>query len=423
MDRGLDRLRRVLQWPETRFNRRLLPNANPHNDMTIAELPTPAVVVDRSRLEANLSAMQELADREGVHLRPHTKTHKSIDMARRQLALGATGLTVAKVGEAELFAEAGFTDIRIAYALVGRDKLERVAHLMRSGNRISFCLDTEEGAEAASAFFTAEGLEAQVLIETDIGYGRCGVRWDDPASSRWAVTVDEKPGLHVVGILTHAGHAYGGPQSETESLREALERVSDQERDRMLDFAASLREAGLQAAGDGSLEISIGSTPSISAFSNTERHGFRITEIRPGNYLYLDMTQVNLGVAPLDRCALSVWTTIISRHDNPDGSQRFFLDAGKKVLTSDGAYAAEGFGQILTSVDPMRPLDGTLINGLSEEHGWVRAASDVKVAVGERVRVVPNHACVVVNTQRDLHLIDADAVLESITVDAQSRVV
>lgn len=391
--------------------------------MMLSNLPTPAVVVDRSRLETNLSAMQAMADRENVGLRPHTKTHKSIEMARRQLQLGATGLTVAKVGEAELFVEAGFTDIRLAYTLVGKDKLERVAKLMRSGATISFCVDTSTAAEAASAFFSGVGLEAQVLIETDIGYGRCGVRWDNPDSARWAASVDEMPGLKVVGILTHAGHAYYGPKDDSESLREALERVSNQERDRMLDFAASLRDAGLSAAVDGSLEISIGSTPSISAFSNTERHGFRITEIRPGNYLYLDMTQANLGVAPLDRCSLTVWATVISRHDNPDGTQRFFLDSGKKVLTSDGAFASEGFGQILSSVAPMQPLEGTLINGLSEEHGWVKASGDVEISVGDRVRVVPNHACVVVNTQRQLYLIDGQEVIEPIVVDGQSRVV
>jgi len=391
--------------------------------MMLNDLPTPAVVVDLCRLEANLERMQALADKEQVHLRPHTKTHKSIDMARRQVALGATGLTVAKVGEAEVFAEAGFKDIRIAYALVGRDKLERVAQLMRAGVRMSFCVDTEEGAEAASAFFTAEGLEAEVLVETDIGYGRCGVRWDLPASASWTSAVDRKPGLRVVGILTHAGHAYGGPKDDSESLREALERVSEQERDRMLDFAAALRDAGVASAVDGSLEISIGSTPSISAFSNAERHGFRVTEIRPGNYLYLDMTQANLGVAPLDHCSLTVWATVISRHDNPDGSQRFFLDSGKKVLTSDGAFGSKGFGQILASTDPMQPLEGTLINGLSEEHGWVRADGRVDVSVGDRVRVVPNHACVVVNTQRELHLVDGDRVSGTIAVDGQSRVV
>lgn len=389
----------------------------------VADIPTPAVLVDATRLAANLEAMQAQADREGVRLRPHTKTHKSIAIAQQQRDLGALGLTVAKMGEAEMFAKAGFDDIRIAYALVGEEKYKRALLLIESGCRVSFCVDTLEGASAASAFFEARGASIDVLIETDIGYGRCGVRWDQPESAAFAARVDAMPGLNVVGILTHAGHAYNGPQHEGESLEHALKRVSDQERDRMLDFADALRTVEVQAAVNGSLEISIGSTPSISAFTNAERHGFRVTEIRPGNYLYLDMTQANLGVASMDRCSLTVLATVISRHDNPDGSQRFFLDSGKKVLTSDGAYGAEGYGQILSSSDPATPLQGTVINGLSEEHGWVHATAEVDVSVGDRLRVIPNHACVVVNTQRDLLLVDGDRVTGRISVDGQSLVV
>ncbi|MDA0874676.1 MAG: alanine racemase [Bacteroidetes bacterium] len=391
--------------------------------MLLSELPTPAVLVDVRRLEANLDAMQAHAEAQQVALRPHTKTHKSVDMARRQVARGARGLTVAKVGEAEVFATAGFQDIRLAYALVGEDKWERVIALSESGCRMGFCVDTGAGARAASDYFHARGLKAEVLIETDIGYGRCGVRWDHAESVRFATWVDGLPGLRVVGILTHAGHAYYGPHSEDESLSQALERVSNQERDRMLEFAVALREAGVRAAVDGSLEISIGSTPSIRAFTNRVHEGFRITEIRPGNYLYLDMTQVNLGVAPLDAVSLTVLATVISAHDHDDGSRRFFLDSGKKVLTSDGAYASKGYGQLLASWQPMTPMSDTIINALSEEHGWVRTTGSHPVTVGERLRVVPNHACVVVNTQRTLFLVDGERVVGTVNVDGQSRVV
>lgn len=391
--------------------------------MLLSELPTPAVLVDVHRLEANLDAMQAHARAQQVALRPHTKTHKSIDMARRQVEKGAQGLTVAKVGEAEVFAEAGFDDIRLAYALVGADKFERIAALAADGCRMSFCVDTGAGARAASEYFKQAGQPVEVMIETDIGYGRCGVRWDQEESIRFAAWMDSLPGLRVAGILTHAGHAYFGPHSEDETLMQALERVSNQERDRMLDFAVSLREAGVKAAVDGSLEISIGSTPSIRAFSNRTHEGFRVTEIRPGNYLYLDMTQVNLGVAPIDACSLTVLTSVISAHDNADGSRRFFLDAGKKVLTSDGAFGSKGYGQILSAWQPMKPMTDTVINALSEEHGWVRTTGTHAVAVGERLRVVPNHACVVVNTQQSLFLVDGERVVGRVRVDGQSRVV
>ncbi|MBT3449793.1 MAG: alanine racemase [Bacteroidetes Order II. Incertae sedis bacterium] len=390
--------------------------------MILSDLPTPAVLIEKKRLEKNLSVMQEHAAREGVHLRPHIKTHKSVFIATMQRDLGALGLTVAKLGEAETFVKAGFDDIRVAYALFGEDKYARVAQLMTQA-RISFCVDTMEGASAASAFFSAQGLEAEVVIETDIGYHRCGVLWNRSESAAFAACVDGMPGLKVVGILTHAGHSYYGPQTEGESLGDSLKRVSDQERDRMLEFAVSLREAGVRAAVTGDLEISIGSTPSLRYFSNTEYQGFKITEIRPGNYVFHDMTQVNLGVQPMDCCSLSVYATVFSRHRNADGSERLFLDAGKKVLTSDGAYQAEGFGQILYDSKEMVPMPHAVINALSEEHGWVRIRGGSTLRVGDRVRVVPNHACVVVSTQKQMVLVDGEDVIQTLPVDAQSLVV
>ena len=390
--------------------------------MIISDLPTPAVLVEKKRLEKNLSDMQEHAAREGVQLRPHTKTHKSVFIANMQRDLGASGLTVAKLGEAETFVDAGFEDIRLAYALVGDDKYARVARLMARA-RISFCVDTFEGASAASTFFSDKGLEAEVVVETDIGYHRCGVLWNRPEGAVFAARVDEMPGLKVVGILTHAGHSYYGPQSENESLADSLKRVSDQERDRMLEFAVSLREAGVRAAVSGDLEISIGSTPSLRYFTNKEHEGFRVTEIRPGNYVFHDMTQVNLGVQPIDRCALTAYATVFSKHRNEDGSDRLFLDSGKKVLTSDGAFKAAGFGQILENADNMVPLPNSVVNALSEEHGWVRIEGGTSLQVGDRVRVVPNHACVVVNTQKQMVLVEGENVIQAIPVDAQSLVV
>ena len=389
--------------------------------MLISDLPTPALLIDKNRLEINLLDMQKRADDNQVRLRPHTKTHKSVAIARWQRERGASGLTVAKLGEAETFAEAGFEDIRLAYALVGDDKYERVLALKESCN-VSFCVDTAEGARGASKFFSENRAEVDIMIETDIGYGRCGVRYDDPASLEFARLVDSLPGLNVKGILTHAGHAYAGPKLEGESKAEALKRVSDQERDRMLEFAVELRKAGIKAAVEGTLEISVGSTPSLRYFSNKSLDGFSVTEIRPGNYVFLDMVQVNLSVEPIDRCALTVQATVISKHQNEDGSERFFLDSGKKVLTSDKAYKSEEFGQILSDAGERTPMSDAVINALSEEHGWVRVDGKATVGVLDRVQVVPNHACVVVNTQRHMYLVDGQRIVERIDVDAQSRV-
>ena len=146
--------------------------------MLLDDLATPALLIERSRLTSNIGRMQELADREGAELRPHTKTHKSIALARRQIERGASGITVAKVGEAEVFAAAGFEDIRIAYEVVGEDKLVRLAAVAQRC-RISSCVDTMEGAAALSRRFAAEESPIEVLVEVDTGHGRCGIPWDD----------------------------------------------------------------------------------------------------------------------------------------------------------------------------------------------------------------------------------------------------
>lgn len=388
--------------------------------MLIDDLSTPSLLIERHRLERNLRRMQELADAQDVDLRPHTKTHKSIDLARMQIDLGATGITVAKVGEAEIYAASGFSDIRIAYVVVGREKLARIAGLQDSGTRISFCVDTIEGARRVSEYFREIGKDAEVLVEVDVGYGRCGVRWDRDESVSFVREVMALDSVHVVGILTHAGQSYDGP-GEEESQEEALRRVSVEERDRMLEFTVALKRAGLADPEKG-FEISIGSTPSLRYFENRCLDGFRITEIRPGNYVFHDGVQVGLGVVDWDDCALTVHASVISRHRNPDGSDRLFLDAGKKVLTSDRAQGLDGFGTILYNPKTMDPLPHTTINGLSEEHGWVHVSGGAILSVGDKVRVVPNHVCVVVNTQRTLYVVDGDEVVDTWSVDAQSRV-
>jgi len=387
--------------------------------MELYELATPCILIDRERLRLNLAAMQEKANVNGVRLRPHTKTHKSAQLARWQLDKGAGGLTVAKVGEAEAYAEAGLADFRIAYVVVGEEKYARILRLMKK-SPVSFCIDTLEGARMASNWFAANGAVADVLVEVDCGYGRCGVPWNRKDSIEFVREVKALPGLSVKGILTHAGHSYGGPSTPEETKKEALVRVSNEECDNMLAFAARLREAGLATPGE--FEISIGSTPSMRYFENREFQGFRITEIRPGNYVFNDRIQVALGVATWQQCALTVMTTVVSRHRDPDGSERLFLDAGKKVLTSDGAPGMDGFGGILYNPRTMDPLPHARITGLSEEHGWVRVHGGATLSVGDRVMVVPNHACVVVGTQRVMYLVDGGEVVETWTVDGQSRV-
>lgn len=382
-------------------------------------LPTPCLLVDAARLHRNIVRMQETADAQRVRLRPHTKTHKSVSIARRQTQQGASGLTVATVGEAETFVGAGFDDVRLAYTVAGAAKHERLVALMEDA-RISFCVDTRAGAEAASTVYAAHDRTADVLVEIDVGHGRCGVPWDEAtAAVELARYVTDLPGLHLTGLLTHAGQAYHGPRDD-ETPEEALQRVATYERDRMLAVAAHLRDAEIPGVTAERFDISIGSTPSMAAFQNHTHADFRITEVRPGNYVFYDAMQVGLGAVALDDCALTVLATVISvRRDGED--TRLYLDAGKKVVTSDTGARTDGYGVLVRDPAARVPMTGARIVGLSEEHGWVRIEGDTALRVGDRIQFVPNHACVTVNTQDAMYLVDGNEVRETLSVDARMK--
>ena len=391
--------------------------------MHIDDLSTPSLLIEKKRLDANLLSMQARADAQGVGLRPHTKTHKSVVLARRQLDHGATGITVAKPSEAEVFVKAGFTDVRLAYEVIGDDKYARLLRLMDEA-RISFCVDTMAGAELANRFFAEHNTQAEVLIEVDTGYGRCGERWDGQDLIELAQFISDAPGLKLAGLLTHAGQSYkGGEDPET-----ALRAASMLERNRMLEAALRVHHAGVPEAQpnvphqEHPFEISVGSTPSTRYFENAEQDGFTITEMRPGNYIFNDAIQQGIGAAHLPECALTVLATVISKHRDPNGSERVFIDAGRKVFTGDTGSKTEGFGIILYNPRTMQPLPHARITGLSEEHGWISVPGGSTLDVGNRVRVIPNHACVVINNLDNFHVIDGHNVVETLAVDARGRV-
>ncbi len=381
------------------------------------DLPTPCLLIEQSRLTANISAMQARADAQGVRLRPHVKTHKSTALARMQEEAGARGVTVATVGEAECFARAGFDDIRIAYPVVGSDRLARVADLGALA-RVSFCVDTLSGARAASDFFASRGVAAEVLIEVDVGQHRCGIDPDDAQAAALARAIAESPGLRLAGILTHAGQVYKGPP-EGVSKEEALRTVSRRERDAMLRFAVRLREAGL--AEPDSFEISIGSTPTMHAFENRREREFRITEIRPGNYIFHDAMQAALGAATLKNCALTVLTTVVSKHRTASGRERLFADAGSKTVASDQGALTDGYGQLLYDARRMEPLPHARIASLSEEHAWIDVPGGSTLEVGDRIRFVPNHACVCMHLHETAWIVNGEDVLDAVPIDARAR--
>ena len=386
--------------------------------MSLPSLSTPCLLIDRSRLDANLRRMQQRADANDVALRPHVKTHKSLALAREQIARGASGLTVATVAEAETVIDAGAEDVRVAFPVTGRDKHERLAAL-QSQARVSCTVDTAAGVDQASAVHAAHERPLDVLMEVDVGHGRCGVPWNAPdAAVELARRIVDRPGLRLVGLLTHAGQAYDGP-GEGEPPADALQRAARHERDRMLSVAAHLADVSVPGVRPGTFEISIGSTPTMAAFENAEHEGFRITEIRPGNYVMHDAMQVALGAASLDDCALTVLTTVVSTRERPDGPDRAFVDAGKKILTTDTGADTDGYGVVLEDAATRTPHPDLRVARLSEEHGWLEGPGAAALTVGDRLHLIPNHACVTVATQPQLHVVEEDAVMETWTVAAR----
>jgi D-serine deaminase-like pyridoxal phosphate-dependent protein len=321
---------------------------------------------------------------------------------------GARGLTVATLEEAEYFAAAGFDDLLVAREVVDAVQLGRLADLEAGGTRVAFCVDTIAGANLASEVLTARDATLDVMVEVDVGQGRCGVPWDEPAAPALVAHIASLEGLRIRGLLTHAGHSYVGPQPG-ETVAQSATRIMEDERDRLLSLAGRLADAGL--LDPESAVLSLGSTPTFSRFVNRSVDGLRITEVRPGNYVFHDAQQVALGTVGLESCALTCQATVISLRRDEDGTERYFVDAGKKVLTSDGGWDVSGYGTLLYSPKTMVPNPHAEIVALSEEHGWIEVPGGAVHEVGDRLRIVPNHACVAVATQRRLYVVEGEQVV------------
>jgi D-serine deaminase-like pyridoxal phosphate-dependent protein len=370
----------------------------------LTDLPTPTVLVEQSRIERNVDRMQAAADLHNVRLRPHAKTHKSIDFARMQIGRGAAGIACAKLGEADVFAGAGIEDIRLPYPLNPVNAPRVLALLDRT--RLSFIVDHLDVARGWSEAMTAEGREVDVLVKVDVGFHRCGI---DPAAggaAEFVGVVSRLPGLRLRGLLSHAGHAYGATSPAD------AEQIAVKEARTMRELAGRVRASGIAVD-----EISVGATP--TARFSVEQPG--ITELRPGNYIYFDRTQVALGAASWDDCALTVLARVVTR----PAADRIILDCGSKTLTSDlarGQGNTAGYGAVCLALDDTNPDESLLIERLSEEHATVRVVGASALEPGDLVRVIPNHSCVVSNLVDTVWLVDGDAVVDEIDVSARGRI-
>ncbi|MGB8954854.1 MAG: alanine racemase [Tumebacillaceae bacterium] len=364
---------------------------------TAEELDTPLVVVHRDILRKNIADMADFAKKHGVLLRPHLKTHKTLEIARQQLEHGAVGLTCAKLGEAEVFLEAGFTDLLIAFPLVGQAKQRRlfdlIAHFPHA--KIATLADSRELAGELSAQAAQRGVILPVWVKVDSGLRRVGVLPGAPAVEL-AQQVESLPGLQYEGLLTHAGHSYGA--SSPEQVRE----IGLQEAECLLDSARKL------PAGAGG--VSVGSTPTVRVSGAVPG----VTEIRPGNYVFCDATQVRLGVTTPERCALRVFARIVSR-PAPD---RLVIDAGAKTLALDkgahGTDAVAGYGLIVGYED-------AVIERLSEEHGVIRIPAASPLQAGDLLEIIPNHSCPVANLTDELFVLDDRGRTETWQVAARGK--
>ncbi|MDQ4491304.1 D-TA family PLP-dependent enzyme [Sinomonas sp. ASV486] len=356
------------------------------------EIDTPEIMVDREILARNIARMAEGVAAKGLALRPHAKTHKIPEIAELQLAAGAVGLTVATIGEAELFADRGVTDLFVAYPLwVGPRQAER---LRRLAGRARIAVGTDS-AEAARAMGTALGEAAgtiEVLVEIDSGHHRSGVA---PTQAVEVARAAADAGLRVAGVFTFPGHSYA-PGMPTEAAA--------QEQRALGEAARLLADAGLEIT-----RVSGGSTPSalLTEAGTT-------TEVRPGVYVFGDAQQLELGRCALEDIALTVAATVVSRHEGDSVvPRRIVLDAGSKVLGGDRPAWATGFGRLMD-------FPGARITGLSEHHATVVFPEDAPLpALGERVRVIPNHVCVAVNLVDEVAVVSGGRVVDRWRVAAR----
>jgi D-serine deaminase-like pyridoxal phosphate-dependent protein len=323
--------------------------------MHIDELETPVPVVDIDLMEANIARLQAYLDEHKIANRPHIKTHKIPAIAKMQMDAGAVGITCQKVSEAEVMADAGFSDIFLPYNIIGESKLKRLMSLAARIN-ISVTTDSAFTARGLSNAAMIAGLQLTVLIECDTGAGRCGVQSPQGAAAL-ARLIASLPNLHFGGLMTYPSNEHLDPfVRETRSL---------------------LKDDNLPIE-----RVSGGGTPTMwEAHTHPE-----LTEHRAGIYVYGDRLTLRSGAVTLDNCALRIITTVVSRPTQDRG----ILDAGSKTLSTD-LHGLEGYGYICEYPEAK-------IYMLTEEHGHVDfSACTRKPEIGERVSVIPNHCCVVTN--------------------------
>lgn len=351
---------------------------------TIArEIGTPALVIDMDRVERNIARVQAMCDAAGLANRPHIKTHKSPLLARMQIEAGAKGITCQKLGEAEVMADSGIDDILISYNLIGEEKMARLGAL-HARVEMTVAADNEVVIDGLRTAAARAGRPLGVVVECDTGRKRAGV--ETPAEAvALARLIAAAEGLSFKGFMLY-------PTETGWTEAQAF-------------FDAAL--AGVRAEGLDAAIVSTGGSPNLKNLGKLDG----ATEHRPGTYIYNDRMQVAAGVAGWDDCALTVYSTVVSRA----GPERGILDAGSKTLTADPGGSLDGFGLILDHPEAR-------IARFAEEHGFLDLSrSNSRPNVGDVVRIVPNHVCVVVNMVDEVVMVRGDEIIGLLPVAARGK--
>jgi D-serine deaminase-like pyridoxal phosphate-dependent protein len=363
--------------------------------MHISELDTPSVLVDLDVMERNLNHMAEYTAKAGVALRPHIKTHKIPELARKQVALGAVGITVAKPGEAVVMADGGLTDIFVAYPIVSPKKADTLLALSHS-TRLSVSVDSFEAAECLASSAAMHSYNLPILVEIDVGFGRCGVQSPEAAVAL-ALQIEKLSGAHFGGLMFYPGHMM----------------VPLEKRNQILPVVNGIVEATYDALKKAGLDVPVvsgGSTP----MALRSREFSHLTEIRPGMYPLNDRNLVCGGFATLADCAVTVLTTVVSSAV----PGRVILDGGSKTFSSDRLLTGNNLGHGAILEDP-----DALFIGLSEEHGHLDITPSARsYRLGERLRIVPNHVCATINMHGTIYGIRGDRVETIWAVAARGHV-
>lgn len=363
---------------------------------SLQTLETPAAVIDVPRMQHNIRRMQSRMDALGVRFRPHVKTSKCVEVARAQIAAGATGITVSTLKEATRFFDEGVTDILYAVGMVA-SKLPAALALRRRGCDLKIITDSVASAQAIVAFGAEFGETFDVWIEIDTDGHRSGIRPDEAALLDVARVLHEG-GATLGGVMTHAGSSYDYDTPE------ALAAIAEQERAGCVLAATRLRDAGLPCP-----VVSVGSTP--TALAATQLEG--VTEVRAGVYVFFDLVMHNVGVCTTDELALSVLTTVIGHQADKGWA---IVDAGWMAMSRDRGTQKQkrdfGYGQVCRIDGSVVP--GYVLSGANQEHGILSREGDpdpdivTRFPIGTLLRVMPNHACATGAQFPEYHAIDPE---------------